>query len=445
MHRFISIFAIATATYFLQPSGIYASPSFLEDRKNGCKLWTEYDSSKPGPREFEWDGKCVDGFAEGYGKVTYFADGEPYWEYQVTPQSGAKIVKGNFKYNVPLEAVSFKLTGCKRNKIQTIVKISDGLDLKFPPIFWKVVGLGSKFLKSQTIVYRDRKIRNPFCSRYTRFGNPWKREKEVIIFQNGQQLGWARTSRGGFIGRQKGYEYEGELWSKWSNHSYIKANNQRVKVLNAVIKKQNAARKKQRRLEKAIAERERREAIQRKQLEIKMAEEARQKEIMKKFEELTALANNDAAQRDKERPADSFCLLSCNPLERHGRLLLTNKIKDILKIPTVITKFRKTNGVNGETNGIKTYEMHFSVVIEVPAGFGPKEYHRVDEVQKIWRGINSMNSSMNLRSKLRSFMQYTIKNLGNKNWDPHTITGTGKLKFRKTEQGWEGSDGVVYK
>jgi hypothetical protein len=178
-----------------------------------------------------------------------------------------------------------------------------------------------------------------------------------------------------------------------------------------------------------------REEAQRRQEEA----ERRQKELELRLAELQELAEEDARERDRAKPADSWCFFSCDPTEKNGRLAFINKLDKFFETPVIVTKFRKTNGVSGSLGGIETYELHFEANVELPQGFMVPNR---DSIAGMIGGANAMGLSM----RLNSLMEYTdLAPRKGKKWsDPFSLAGKGKIFFRKTEQGWEGDDGVVY-
>lgn len=51
---------------------------------------------------------------------------------------------------------------------------------------------------------------------------------------------------------------------------------------------------------------------------------------------------------------------------------------------------------------------------------------------------------MMIATGLRELMNFKVTSETKKWWDPHSLTASGRVFFRKTERGWEGYDGVVY-
>jgi hypothetical protein len=175
------------------------------------------------------------------------------------------------------------------------------------------------------------------------------------------------------------------------------------------------------------------------------AEEERQKaeaEIVAKLQartaELAKAAEEDARERDSKRPAESFCVFSCDPTEQNARLALQNRLGAVIRAPVIVLKFRKTNGLRAKVMGVDTYELHFSADIELPQGFLPRPKGFWDEMQ---RGADGML----IATELKELMSFRVTSADSKKWwDPHSLTATGRVLFRKTEQGWEGYDGMVY-
>lgn len=375
---------------------------YKSDRKTGCKLSFEYEDDIPGTGEFDWSGECVDGFAEGYGVARFYVDNTLYWVWDVKPESGGKIQKGVFKLDVDFGELRFKLNSCKRDSMQVEVEIPQNLNLQFSDVFWKIVDLGSKYADLKTVPYLDeRDRRNGFCPRYGYGGTEKKsRDKEIIVYQGGEQVGWARSDRWRKQSRNS-YKFGSEIWKQWNIQKLILAENYRKKVFNEARKKR--------------------------------IEEQRIRAIERAKQKLLA-ALEDARERDKERPADSFCIFSCDPIEQNGRLVLENRLKKIIKTQVIIVKFRKTNGVRSESNGIENYELHYKVNVELPHGY-----------VKSAGGLLGRIAVENTMRELKTLMDdYEGTTRGEKWSDPASFVGTGKLVFRKTEQGWQGSDGVVY-
>jgi hypothetical protein len=106
-------------------------------------------------------------------------------------------------------------------------------------------------------------------------------------------------------------------------------------------------------------------------------------------------------------------------------------------MPVVVMKFRKTNGVRSEIAGVKTYELHYQAEVELPHGFLPRP-------KSIWEEMQRGAEGMMLATKLGELMTVKITSQPQKLWEPHSLSGNGRVYFRKTERGWEGYDGQIY-
>lgn len=153
--------------------------------------------------------------------------------------------------------------------------------------------------------------------------------------------------------------------------------------------------------------------------------------------ELRKMAEVDAKERDKKRPADSYCIFSCDPLERHGRQALQNRLQSFIEMPIIITKFRKTDGLRTRIGSADTYEMHYRAELEFPQGFLPKP-------KSIWGELQRGADGMLVATQLKELMSFKIKSESKKWWEPHSLSGSGIVYFRKSEKGWRGFDGRVY-
>lgn len=112
---------------------------------------------------------------------------------------------------------------------------------------------------------------------------------------------------------------------------------------------QSAARERHRLAEAA------RNAAQQKQVE----EAALIAAQIKAAEESERKAEETALARAKSRPADPFCVFSCDPSEENGRQALRNQLRGMFETKVVPTNFRKTNGARARLSGFDVYEMHF--------------------------------------------------------------------------------------
>lgn len=407
---------------------VLAQSSLLPDRKTGCKMMIGYDSNKVGPRQFEWNGSCPAGLAEGFGTVRYFASDQLYWTDNVTPGSGVEIRKGEFIYQIEQSTLRFRMTGCERTKMQAVVQVPSELNLQFGNVFWAVIKAGNDYALSQTDPDPPRASRTHQCPRYNNSGDLWKRDNEIILVRDDKQIGWARSTRW----REKpqgSYEHGGETWMKWSNHSLIAAENHRASVFNALMRQQQARhQEEQRQAQERVAAARRAEADKAAR-QAQAAEAERQAGVAARVQELTKLAEADARDRGLKRSADSFCLFSCDPTEHDGRLAFAAYLKAKIERLMVVAKFRKTNGVKGKRDGFDIYELYYSANIELPEGFMDKQ----KPGQLTWMmGGEGMSLAMNLKSMM------TFERTEKKEWwEPQSLGVTGRILLRKTEKGWE--------
>jgi hypothetical protein len=277
-----------------------------------------------------------------------------------------------------------------------------------------------------------------------------KKRKELIIYKEHEGISKAivRLRHQPDMVKYKGFYHFQAGTETWFGETRLHvewdaALREKSRVINEVMKRQRerlAAQQREEKLARMEAEkRERqRQAEERARIEREEAER-RQKELELRLAELQELAEADARERDRTKPADSWCFFSCDPTERNGRLALSNKLDKFLTTPVIVTKFQKTNGVRGSRDGIETYELYFEANVELPQGF---MVAKESGIASVIGGANAMGLAM----ELESLMDYTdLAPKDGKRWtDPRSLFGKGKVFFRKTEQGWEGYDGVIY-
>jgi hypothetical protein len=220
-------------------------------------------------------------------------------------------------------------------------------------------------------------------------------------------------------------------WTSADDRSWRISSNQVAAVI-AEIEATEARRRAQ-----IEQQRQREDAARRAAEEARKAEEEIVAKLQARTAELAKVAEEDARERDAGRPAESFCVFSCDPTEQNARHALQNRLQAIIRAPVIVMKFRKTNGLRAKAMGVDTYELHFQADIELPQGFLPRPKGFWDEMQ---RGADGML----IATELKELMSFRVTSETKKWWDPHSLAATGRVLFRKTEQGWEGYDGVVY-
>ncbi len=144
-------------------------------------------------------------------------------------------------------------------------------------------------------------------------------------------------------------------------------------------------------------------------------------------------------------PANAFCLFSCEPTEANAKQILVNILGSSFKTPATVTNFQKTNGVKANVMGFDIYEMEFRADISFPKGFLTNPGDNVqDKLSNISKGFSVRADLENFKERMS--MNWTMKARDDKAqwWDPFEFSTAGRVKFRKTEKGWEGMDGKVY-
>jgi hypothetical protein len=150
--------------------------------------------------------------------------------------------------------------------------------------------------------------------------------------------------------------------------------------------------------------------------------------------ELSAKADADARERIKSQPS---CWFWCEPTEDNARQALQNKLRSFIRQPAIVMNFRKTNGVRAKNAGFDTYELYYQTEIELPEGF-------LARPQGFWEEMQRGADGLPIATQLKELMNFKITSQSQKWWDPHSLSGAGRVYFRKTEKGWEGFDGRVY-
>jgi len=79
----LAILAVATVRADAQKQ-IQITLHWITDA-HGCKVW---DSQPSANESVTWSGQCVDGFADGKGKLAWFISGKPYGSYEGELKAG---------------------------------------------------------------------------------------------------------------------------------------------------------------------------------------------------------------------------------------------------------------------------------------------------------------------------------------------------------------------
>lgn len=156
-----------------------------------------------------------------------------------------------------------------------------------------------------------------------------------------------------------------------------------------------------------------------------------------KIQEMERQAEDAAAVRAKAAPADSWCVLSCDPREEHGRQALKSRISAMLGTTVIVANFIKTNGVRVKAHGVEVYEMQFTADLALPRGFVPKPSNYYDEIDQSSNGYSKF-------TELSEFISLKPKAKMGKWWEPASFSASGNINFGKTEKGWLGVDGRAY-
>jgi hypothetical protein len=155
------------------------------------------------------------------------------------------------------------------------------------------------------------------------------------------------------------------------------------------------------------------------------------------IQQMERQAEDAATTRAKSAPADSWCVLSCDPREEHGRQAFKNRISAMLGTPVIVTNFIKTNGARIKAGGREIYEMQFTAELALPRGFVSKPTDYYDEIDKASNGYSKF-------TELNQFVSLKPKTKMGKWWEPASFSASGNVNFGKTEKGWLGVDGRAY-
>lgn len=91
---------------------ITAPPSWITDNK-GCKVW---NPSPTTDESIEWTGRCVDGYADGYGIITWQKNGINNGETHYNEDNGLILKKGKTTANITNQDYTFILSSCEEEK-----------------------------------------------------------------------------------------------------------------------------------------------------------------------------------------------------------------------------------------------------------------------------------------------------------------------------------------
>lgn len=198
---------------------------------------------------------------------------------------------------------------------------------------------------------------------------------------------------------------------------------------------------------KAAAERVQIDAQQAQARNMQLAEEKRARdqaavaaydEQLKQVKAQEKAAEEAAAVRAKAKPADSFCMFSCDPLETQGRQVLKNELARAMRMPVIVRNFIKTEGVKMTVAGSQIYEMRYTVDLDFPIGLAdrPKGDYYAE--------MESASTGSARFFQLNEMMRLEQKSKGPKWWDASSYSATGTLRFMKVDRGWMGQDDKVY-
>jgi len=206
-----------------------------------------------------------------------------------------------------------------------------------------------------------------------------------------------------------------------------------------VIDQQNAAKAAAEKAQKdaQLAEEKNKQAAEDKRRRDQIALDTRNEQL-KKAKELERSAEEAAVARAKAKPADSFCMWSCDPLEDHGRQVLKKQMSKMFGAPVIVANFVKSEGIKATVAGTGVYEMRYTVDLEFPTGFAPKPNDFWDEMQVSERASGAFMD-------LNGMMRLTQRTKGPKWWDPASYSAVGSMQFMKVDGGWMGADNIVYR
>ena len=128
-------------------------------------------------------------------------------------------------------------------------------------------------------------------------------------------------------------------------------------------------------------------------------------------------------------------LVACSPgvpTESDGRQVFENRYGSLVENGTIIiSSFEKIDGAKAELLGREIYELEFAAEIGFPKGLIPECTDKA-----LNEAPDNTRVSCNNATKLRGLIP---KEVGSQE------EMTGKLVFQKTEKGWRGADGQVYR
>lgn len=134
-------------------------------------------------------------------------------------------------------------------------------------------------------------------------------------------------------------------------------------------------------------------------------------------------------------PAHAICLWNCSPTDVSGQLAFERYLaKSSGGMAHRIESFKKTNGQDVEMMGRKGYLMDVEAVVVFPQGLNAvcldKEYGASTYYQKMRNSLDCANLKRG---------GGLIVGVGER------VTVRRQMAFEKTEQGWRGPDGRLYK
>lgn len=137
--------------------------------------------------------------------------------------------------------------------------------------------------------------------------------------------------------------------------------------------------------------------------------------------------------------ATAWCLFSCDPTQQHARTVLENWLRsNVRNAPFKITHFEKTNGSKVSGGGVEGYQLFYRAVVEFPSGIQPGRSQK-----NVWQQLGGMGSGFEAQTSLREKGFRVTK--GDKVDEFTVMESNSALVFQKTEQGWMGEDGQIYK
>ncbi len=121
LHNLLLILSCAVCTAL--PA--HSSERVLKDPETGCSIKLDWDQIT----SIKWQGRCVDGWADGPGELEFFVNLKKEWRQRFGGTAGIKITRGQMEWNFDQTALKFSIEGCDENRFRRIIRVSPNRDL----------------------------------------------------------------------------------------------------------------------------------------------------------------------------------------------------------------------------------------------------------------------------------------------------------------------------